>query len=283
MSILVTGATGNVGSFVVQGLRAKQVPLVAAVQDVAKARQSLGADVPLTLLDFTDPATYLPALNGITTLFLVRPPAISDVKKHIFPFIEAARQSGVSHVVFLSLMGVESNTVTPHYKIEQYLRATGIPFTFLRPSFFMQNLDTTHRDDIREHGEILVPAGRGKTSFIDTRDIAAVALKVLTEPGHTNKAYELSGSEALDYYEVAQIFTRVLGKPVKYSNPGILSFVHRMRQRNFPFNFILVMIALYSVARLGYAAKVTDTLEKLLGHPPTTIAQYIRDYQDKWK
>ncbi|MCU0509261.1 MAG: NmrA family NAD(P)-binding protein, partial [Anaerolineae bacterium] len=103
------------------------------------------------------------------------------MERRLHPAIDAAQAAGVKQIVFLSLMGV--NPRVPHYKVEQKILATGLPYTFVRPSFYMQNLDTFYRDDIRLRDELFVPAGGAKTSFIDVRDIGAVAAMALAEPG----------------------------------------------------------------------------------------------------
>lgn len=280
-SILVTGATGNVGAEVLRILQKEGQAVRAAVRDAA-ARSSSSNDVQYVQLDFMKPGTYGPALQGVSKLFLVRPPAISDTQRYINPVIDAAKAAGVEQIVFLSLLGAEKNRWVPHHRIEKYLEASGIAWTFLRASFFMQNLSTTHRGDIREHDEIFVPAGKGKTSFIDVRDIAAVAAKALTEPGHAMKAYPLTGSEALDYAEVARIFSEVLGRQVVYRNPSIWSFVRTMRQRGLGLPFILVMVGIYTTARLRLAGTVTADTATLLGRAPITMRQFVADYKDCW-
>lgn len=279
--ILVTGGTGNVGSEVIKGLFGKG-QIVAAVRDIDKAREILGDRIDYVSFDFEKPETFASAFQGVSKVFLVRPPAISNVKKYISPAIETAKARGVEHIVFLSLMGVDRNKFVPHYKIERAIASAGIPATFLRASFFMQNLNTTHCLDIKEHNEIFLPAGNGKTSFIDVRDIAAVAVKALTESGHQNKAYTLTGSEALDYYQIAEIFTSVLGRKILYSNPSLLNFWWRMRSRGFPLPFILVMMGIYTTAKLGLAGTVTPETEQLLQRPPITVRQYVENYQTCW-
>ncbi len=270
------------GSEVFERLMALGAPVVAGAFNVAKARMQLGADAVIVPFDFKQPETFAAAFDGVEKMFLVRPPAIADVKKDIAPALAAAKSAGVKHVVFLSLLGVERNRVVPHRAIEKALRESGMTWTFLRASFFMQNLSTTHRDDIRERGDVFVPAGKGKTSFIDVRDIADVAVKALTEPGHENKAYPLTGDVALNYYDVAREMTEVLGKPVRYSNPSPRNFGKEMRRRGMPLPFILVMNGLYTVCRLGGAAQVTPDAELLLGRKPIALRQFVEDYQETW-
>jgi len=278
--IVVTGATGTVGRAVVEQLVEEAAPVVAAVRDPERARSALGA-TPAVRFDFEDPSTYDETFRGAEKLFLVRPPAIAAVWQSIFPALRAAQAAGVRHVVFLSLLGAEQNPFVPHRWIEWYLQALIMDWTFLRPSFFMQNLSTTHRAEIRDGGEIFVPAGDGRTSFIDARDVAAVAGHVLTTDGHAHAAYALTGAEALTYAEVARILTDVLGRPIRYRDPSVLDFVRRHLGER-PLGFVLVMAGIYLTARFGLAAWRTPDVQRLLGRPPTSFRQFVEDYRSVW-
>jgi uncharacterized protein YbjT (DUF2867 family) len=281
--ILVTGASGNVGREVVSNLLAMGQPVRAAALDEVDARRIPGQDTPTVLFDFGNPDTYQPAFDGVDRLFLMRPPAISDVDRFIKPVIDYAVTHGVGHIVFLSIVGAEGNKFVPHYKIEQLLAASGIPTTLLRAGFFMQNLDTTHRADIRDRDDLFIPAGKGKTAFIDARDLGAIAAKALSEPGHDGKIYTLTGSEALDCGEVAEIMTEVLGRPIRYSNPSLLSFARHMKRQGHPLSYIGVVSAIYTTTRFGAAERITQDAPELLGRPPIALRQYIEDYADVWR
>ena len=279
--ILVTGATGNVGAAVVHLLAEGGYAVRAAVRNVATIRAPQ-SNVEYVPFDFEDPATYAPALSGVRRLFLMRPPALSDTERYVNPVIDAAKAADVEQIVFLSLLGAEKNPVVPHRHVEKYLEASNVAWTFLRASFFMQNLSTTHRDDIRDGDQIFVPAGDGRTSFVDVRDVAAVAVKTLTEDGHRNKAYPLTGSEALTYGEVTQIFTNELGRPITYPRPGALAFALHMRARGMAWSFIAVMIGIYTTARLGLAGMVMPDIAQLLGRAPITMQQFVQDERAAW-
>jgi uncharacterized protein YbjT (DUF2867 family) len=278
-SILVTGATGNVGQEVVKELIRRGCPVAAAVLNERGAQKAL-AGVETVEFDFGRPETFAPALAGVEKLFLMRPPQIADVERYLYPAIDAAQAAGVKHIVFLSLMGV--NPRVPHFKVEQKILATGLPYTFVRPSFYMQNLDTFYRDDIRLRDELFVPAGRAKTSFIDVRDIGAVAGLALAEQGHLNRAYTLTGSEALDYYQVGDIFSEVQGRPIHYLRPTPAEYSARQRAQGVQEEFIKVMRSLYWTVRLGIGAKVTPELGELLGRPPITMARYAQDFAPRF-
>ena len=279
--LLITGATGNVGFETIRALNAAGVMPLAAVRDPQKAQAKPEGKALLSRFDFTDPGTYTGALTGVRQMLLVRPPEIAQVDKYFRPLLEEAQRAGVKQVVFLSLLGAETNTVVPHHKIEKVLLELGMNHVFLRASFFMQNLSTTHLEDIRDRDDVFVPAGNGKTSFIDARDIGAVASKALLE-NHQNAAYDLTGDQALTYGEVAQILSGELGRPIRYSQPNLLKFALEERARGIAWPFIGVMVGIYSVAALGRAGRVTPTTRELLGRPATTLEQFVHDYRALW-
>jgi len=280
--ILVFGALGNVGAEVIKALQSGGAAVRAADLNPDAIRHRFRESLEAVHFDFAKAETITPAVQGVKGMFLMRPPQITDVKRLMFPVIDAARTVGVEQVVFLSLIGIESNRRAPHYKVEQHLRGSGIAWTFLRASFFMQNLNTTHRAEIRERNEICVPVGLGKTSFIDVRDIGAVAALALTQAGHANQAYDLTGAQALDYYEATEQFSQVLGRSITYQNLSLLRFVWESLRYGRPLPFTLVMAWLYRKTRKGMSAQVTGEVQRLLGRPPISLRQYIEDYRSAW-
>ena len=280
--ILVIGASGNVGAEVVRELQTEGRNVRAADIDAAKLSSKFGSTVEAVHFDFSKPETYPSAFEGVESMFLMRPPQISDVKKVMFPAIDAAKQAGVQHIVFLSLIGIEKAKYVPHYKVETYLKEQGFQTTFLRCSFFMQNLNTTHRVEIQERNEVFVPVANAKTSFIDVRDIGSVAALMLTDEGHAGRNYDLTGAEALDYWQVAGILTETLGRRINYRNTGALSFLIETRRRGASFPYALVVTGLYMSTRFGMAETVTNDVERLLGRKPISFKQYTEDYREAW-
>nr|WP_303648869.1 NmrA family NAD(P)-binding protein [Haloarchaeobius litoreus] len=273
--VLVTGATGTVGSHVCAELTAfEELTVRAAVRDPD------GYDGPadeIVTFDFTDPTTYRGAFVDVDSLFLVRPPAISRVERDLVPALAAAVGAGVDHVVFLSVIGADRNPVVPHAKIESWLTESGVETTFLRASFFMQNLVTEHLDEVRA-GELFVPAGGGETSFVDARDVAAVAAVALMT-GRTG-AYDLTGPESLDYHEVAAVLSAELDYRVRYVAPSLLRFCWRRARRGGDLRKVLVMAGIYTTVRLGFAGRVSGDVRYLLGRDPRSFSTFVRDYRD---
>ena len=282
-TILVTGATGNVGSELVRILHRQGHAVRAAVLSEADAASLPHPDVAWERFDFADPSTFSAAFFGVDRLFLMRPPAIANVDRFIRPAVDYAAANGVQHVVFLSLLGAEKNRIVPHAKVEQILKAGTVPYTLLRCGFFMQNLSTTHAAAIRDNDDIFVPAGKGKTAFIDVRDIAAVAARALTESGHENVAYPLTGGEALDYGEVAAIMSDVLGRKISYSAPSLFRFAWRLWREGHPLNYVAVVSAICLTTRFGFAETVTPHTRELLGRAPRTMHHFVADYADVWQ
>jgi uncharacterized protein YbjT (DUF2867 family) len=281
-TILVTGASGNVGTPVVNALQAAGCKIRAADLDVQKLREKFGNSAECVRFDFSDPATFAPTFTGVEKMFLMRPPQISNVKRDMFPALEAAKQAGVKYVVFLSVIGVERMTFIPHYKVETYLKELHFQTTFLRCSFFMQNLSTTHRKEIRERSEIFVPVGNAKTSFIDVRDIGAVAAHLLVKDGHAGRNYDLTGAEALDYWQAAKILSETLGREIKYRNPGAFKFFVETIRRGASLSYAIVVMGLYTSTRYGMAASVTDAVERLTGKRPISFKKFTEDYKNVW-
>ncbi len=275
------------GRAVVGALLEAGVPVraLATAPDTARAELNYGSPL-LTIapFDFEKPDTFARAFAGTTALFLMRPPAIGDASV-ITRALDAACQSGVRRVVFLSVQGAEHNPLVPHRAIEMHLKAIAqsqgdFSYTFLRAAFFMQNLSTTHAAEIRELSEILVPAGGGRTAFVDARDVGSAAAKVLTEstPARSaNRAYELTGGEALAYEEVAALISRATGRLITYKRPGLVRFYRVMRHRGYARGFVAVMIALYSTARLRLAEHLSPDLERLLGRAPRSLEQFVEE------
>lgn len=280
--VLVTGATGNVGREVVRVLKARGIPLVAAASDPARARASLGADVSTVALDLRRPSTYAAALRGMRGLFLLRPPAIANTRETLNVFIDRAIEAGVEHVAFLSVDGADRQPWVPHHAVEKHLGQRRVSATILRPGFFAQNLGDAYLRDIRERGEIYVPAGQGRVAFVDVRDVAELAARSFVEPSLRGQGWTLTGPAALGFVEVAAILSVALGRPIRYRPASLLGYARRLRGHGLPWAQIAVQTVLHVGLRLGNAARVDPTLERLLGRRSRSVRDYVQDHLATW-
>ena len=283
-SVLVTGATGNVGKHVVAALLEAGVPVRAAGGSTDSVRTRFGATVDPVALDFTDSSTWDAAYAGVTHMFLLRPPHLGKPRTQMIPSLERARDLGVRHVVFLSLQGAEKNKVVPHASLEDWLRGSGLSWTFVRASFFMQNLTTTHLSDIRDEDRLVIPAGRGATAFVDAADVGAVAAAALLDrTRHHDVAWTPTGPAALTYDEVAEVLSDVLGRRITYVRPGILRYaLHAKRSLDMPWGMVAVTTAIYTIARLGRAGGLTHDVVLVTGRPPVAFLEFAERERASW-
>jgi len=279
IKVLVTGATGNVGIEVISALKKlnHQLEIFSGVRDTEIDNEKLtDFNIKKIKFDFTSSDTFVSALQNIDLLFLLRPPQISDVNKYFAPLIEIAKLSSVKHIVFLSVQGVEKSKIIPHHKIEKLIVDSNIPYTFLRPAYFMQNFTTTLRNDLVNHQRIYLPAGQAKFTIIDVEDIGAVAAKVLTEPqNHINKSYELTNNEILTFTEMAEKISSGIGKTINFISPNLLQFFFAKRKENMPSMLILVMIMLHYFPRFQKTPKTTDCVKNITGQEPKSFDNFV--------
>ena len=276
--ILITGATGNVGRYVVEELMEMKKDLRVAGTNLKRLEDLFGDEIDKVKFDFQDESTFDKALEDVDRVFLMRPPHLGK-PEDLYPFIDAVKKKGIKLLCFLSLMGIEKNPMPPHYKIEKYIEEKDIPRVYIRPGFFMQNVSGIHADEIREKNEIFIPAGKSKTSFIDAKDIGEAIATILMSPDeHLNKSYTLTGPEALDYDDIAKILTKVTGRKISYARPGFLKYRnYYINQRNLDKDYVNVTVALYFMTRIGMAKAVTKDFYELMGKEPRTFEEFARE------
>lgn len=275
MNILVTGATGNVGRKVIEYFDYTSTNRIfAGVKDIQK--RIFTKPVETRSFDFYDLEIARAALINIDVVFLLRPPHISDIENVFKPLIELFTSIGIKHIVFLSVQGVENMPIIPHYKIELLLRKSGIPYTFVRPGYFMQNLVTTLGKDI-ERGEIYLPSKKAKFNWVDANDIGRAIATILENPkSHLNRAYVITGHEQLDFEEVADMIARVTGKPMRFTSPSLPSFFLRKLREGERISMILVLAMLHFMPRFVTIPPLSKDYEALTGRQPLTLEEFIK-------
>ncbi|NDK57597.1 SDR family oxidoreductase [Pontibacter fetidus] len=284
-TILVTGATGTVGREVVKQLSMLDgIRVRAGVHSLIKGenlRRLPGVEV--VEMEFTDPESLHAAFTHADKVFMVTPFA-QDQTEMARTLVDEARKAGVKHIVKLSALGAGEEPGIQlgrwHREIERYIEQSGIPYTFLRPASFMQNFDNYNSETIKQEGKIYMPCGDGKVSYIDTRDIAAVAVEVLTGTGHEGQVYDLTGPEALSVDEVADTISLVTGKPVLFVDVPEENARAAMQQQHVPDWMADALLELYSVHRAGYSSGVTSRVEELTGRKPHSFRQFVKEHKD---
>lgn len=282
--LVITGPSGNVGQQLVDVLeRDYDGPWRVACRHPERFTPGRGV-----AFDFFDRTTWPAALSGVDVLFLLFPlPGNRAAHDAIIPFIEAAEQAGCRHVVYVSVFGADRARFIPHHHVESALRNSSMSCTVLRCSFFMQNLHraiSTHGDDIVDHDELFIPAGRGKTTFIDARDAAEVAALVMTGPSeeHADRIYHLTGPRPIEMSEVADELSRVLGRRIRYANPSLIRFARRLRRREVGWDTVGFMCAVYTLTKLGLNQQVTDDVQQMLGRAPRTLSTFLEESTWRW-
>jgi uncharacterized protein YbjT (DUF2867 family) len=283
--ILITGASGNIGKEVLKQVvqKASQVgtKVRAAYQPTNKTTPPVAVEI--ASVDFNRPETLRAALNGVDRVFLVGPPT-SELPALERNAVDVIAKSAVKQLVKLSAMGGRDATFTrQHADSEDYILSAGVPYTFLRPNGFMQNVVTYNAGTINSQNAFYGSEGDGRVSQIDTRDVAAVAAKVLTEDGHIGKAYTLTGPAALTNAEVAQILSGVLGRKIHFVNLPSAQLKQALLTAGLPEWNVDALLDLQRLYREGKASTVTDDVEKILGRKPASFAQFLPDYRDAFK
>jgi uncharacterized protein YbjT (DUF2867 family) len=275
--VLVTGATGNTGSGLVPALRSAGVDVRAFVRDESKAQPLKDIGVEIVVGDLDRPETIPPALEGVDKIYLLtwNGPTQAQQAENV---IAAAKTYGNPHIVRHSMWGSEkSRIVQQGDRIEEALKLSGLPWTMVSPTFYMQNTMMAAQT-IASDGMIYWDLGDGKLSMIDVRDIVDAAFAVLTSGGHEGKNYILTGPEAISFQDVASTFTKVLGKDVTYVDVPGEAALESMVSMGFP-----EWIARGYGERMegfseGFANSVTDNVAKLTGHPARSFEQYVNDF-----
>lgn len=274
--ILVTGATGTVGSATVAALRAKDVDLRVASRFPERA-MALG--VPAVELDWERPETLAGAVAGVEKAFLLTP-VTNQLGSMTRAFVDAAKQAGVRHVVKLSAMGAGPESIAlgrQHGAGEEAIQSSGLDWTMLQPTSFAQNFVNYYGVDPTRDSTVSLPLGDGKASWIDARDVAEVAAAVLTDDGHNGKTYVLTGPTALSAAEALATLGEALGHTYTYVDVSEDESRRAMDEAGIPAWLIDAYSELNAVIKNGYASGVAPGMREVLGREGRTFAEFARD------
>ena len=277
--ILVTGGTGAIGSELLRLLSEAGIPARALVRNPNKALKL--PHVNWIVGDLARPETLTAAFEGVKTLFLLTH-YFEDMVELQHNAIVAARAAGVAHVVKVSAFAATAHSRAPigrwHYQVETEMQESGMGWTILRPHHFMTNL-TAQAEYVIKEGAIYSPSGDGKIPYIDPRDVAAVAFVTLTQPGHLNKIYVLTGSEAISYRQAAEIIGTVIGKKLRFVDELPEEAQARRIREGVPPAVIKSILAIGAYQRAGgKTVTITNTIAELTGKPPRTVEEFVREH-----
>lgn len=280
--ILVTGATGNIGSALVTQLM--QTPSSTNVVAASPGGQSV-AGAPGRALNLLGPDSAKAAMRGVERLFLLTP-AHPEMEAMTVRAVRAAQAAGVQHIVRVSGAGADPESDIAIARLQgrcdQIVIDSGIAYTLLQPKNFMQNFTTFLRDMVRS-GRVYSSQGDGRVPFIDARDIAAVAARVLRAPrAHAGKVYTLTGPQALTHTEALAVIGEHIGRPVQLVAISEEQAVDGMRQAGMPEPMVQAMSSLNRIVAAGWVAEVTDDVPRLLGRPATAWADFVAEHRELW-
>jgi len=279
--ILVTGATGTTGKEVVKQLSTKGIALRALVRDPDRGHKILGPGVQIARGDLGDRASLDAAVDECDSVFLLSSadPRQVELQGNV---IEAAVRGGARRVVKLGALGASADSpislARAHFQTEQQLAGSGLQYTNLRPTMFMQNMFMSAAT-IQSEGKIYAPMQNGKVSFVDARDIASVAVAALTEERHDGETYDITGGQALSHADLAGVFSEVLGREVTYVDVPPEAARQGMLSGGMPEWLADDLLKLMTmVFAPGHGAAVADTVARVTGRAPITFRRFVQDH-----
>ena len=275
MKILITGATGNVGGAILNKLNS-QADIYAGVRNIERAKTHLHLqNYKFCLIDFEQ--EIYPQID-FDAVFLIRPPNLAQ--PDIFRKYLTTLKPTVK-VVFLSVRGADKKAYLPHAKIEKIIRSLGLKHTFIRPSYFMENLTTTLWDELAENNRIYLPSSDLLFNWISVDDVAEVAIEAL-ECDLTKDSLEITGSN-LNFYQVVSAINNICGTKVKYVSPSLVKFVIYNLTKRKKISYILVMILLHYLPRFERKNHNSTDFQNVTGRQPLSMEKFIRDNCSKFK
>lgn len=273
---LVVGATGTVGAEVCRLLKQKNIEVRGTTSRVANSNSEL---VHLNLLNG---AGMESAFSGISRLFLLSPPGHVDQHKILSPLIKLAKDQGLEKVVLMTAMGANADANSPFRKLERDLENSGLSYNIIRPNWFMQNFNSFWIQGINDFNKITLPAGQAKVSFIDSRDISSVATSLLTTDNFSNKDFDLTGPEAIDHSEVADIISSVSKRRISYEEISPEEFKSLLLKANMPADYADFLVVIFGFLKQGFSSAINSNVEMITGMKARTIREYANDYKKMW-
>ena len=277
----VTGATGTVGSAVIQALLNQGENVKAGSRHPEKTREQfgdrrIGDQIEAVHFDYEDINTFKEAA-GTDGVFLLGPPMYPNLFELVAPFADYLAAKGPQRVVYLSAYGMEDLKELPfHAQMEEKLQQSALDWRVVRPGFFMQNFGNYERENIEQRKVIFVPAGEGKTAFVSAVDIGRTVVALLREDAYRHQTVELTGPRPYNHFEVAELLSKIIGEPVTYANPDEATYRKVLADAGAPPMVAEYMIPVYGMIKHGKVQGVTNNVEKLTGNKPEPLAAVLK-------
>ena len=275
--ICITGAGGTVSSEVIRQLEPAKALFRGSFFSEKRAEDA-SQGLEAVVIDYNRPETLRAAFQGCETVFLLGPNALNQTQLELNA-VHAATAAGVRHIVKQSVMGAEDDysLARIHRPVEQAIEASGMGWTFLRPNSFMQNTVTFMAPTIRTEGVFYSATGAARISHVDVRDIAAVAVRALTEPGHEGAIYQLSGPEALSYDQMAEELSLALNRVIRHISLPPADLKAAMLAEGMPEAIADRMLDLERYFHENHASRVTGDIKRVTGREPRRFADFARE------
>ena len=278
--VLVTGATGTVGSSVVRAVQERGMPVRAFVRDGRRAASALGSDVDIAVGDLADAGSVATAMKGVDRLFLACANHPRQFEYEVNA-IDAAGAAGVERVVKLSAVGAETGSPLEFWdtqgRIEQYLSRSGIPAVVVRPTTYMTGV-LAAAGAVAQLGKLFVPAGQAPIAMIHPRDVADVAALTVASASGEGRILTLTGPEALTYGEIADHLSAVLGRLVEYVDVPDDLARSNLLAAGLPDWLVTNLVTLFGLIREGAMSGTTDTVRAVTGRPPRAFLEFATEY-----
>jgi uncharacterized protein YbjT (DUF2867 family) len=278
--ILITGSTGNVGKELLKLCSLGDVPVTALVRKKDPSKQPIQRGVEYVEADLSKPSSLVEAFKGVKTIFLILPlvPSMVDIGCNA---VDAARRAGVEYIVKLGAWLPEDSPVKVyqlHKEVENHIESTGLDWTLLQPNSFYQNYINLCSQTIKSGNIFYLPLADARVSLIDTRDVALVAYKMLTTDVGKNQVFDLTGPESLSNENIADVFTKVLGRRITYAPISDDVANNNMSQAGISFWLISVVMELYQCQRKGNADLVSESVKEITGKAPVNFHEFVKDH-----
>ncbi len=274
-TILVVGASGTVGSELTRQLRSEGYKVRTTTSKAAKDQDQVHVNLA------TGEGVHA-AFEGVDRAFFLSPPGYADQYQILSPLIQEAKRRGLKKVVLMTAIGVNANEASPFRRAEVELEKSGLNYNIIRPNWFMQNFNTFWIQGIRNEGQIRLPAGNAKTSFIDAKDISAVAAKLLTTETFKNRDFDLTGSQSLDYAQAAAEISKATGRKITYQDIEPSELKKGLLGAGLPPDYVDLMMMLFGFVRESYNAGITSSVKDILGREPGSLQQYAESTKQAW-